>query len=99
MITATLDAANEYSAPIFVPRDRVLAISLVGSTWTGTIQIQRLVKAEGDSSYAAHDDVGWATVSSYTADVQEQVDKGDGCWYRAFCSARAAGSMAVKLHI
>ncbi len=72
---------------------------IVSAAWTGTIQIQRLVKAEGDSSYAAHDDAGWGVVSSHTADVQEQVQVGDGCWYRAYCSARAAGSMAVRLHI
>lgn len=99
MIEATLDAATEFSAPIFVPRGRQLAISLIGSTWTGTIQIQRLVKAEGDSSYPAHDDTAWGVVSSHTDDVQEQVATGDGCWYRAYCSARAAGSMAVRLHI
>jgi hypothetical protein len=99
MIEATLDAATDYSAPIYVPRGRQLAISLIGTGWTGTIQIQRLVKAEGDSSYPAHDDAAWATVSFYTADVQEQVQTGEGCWYRAYCSAQAAGSMAVRLHI
>lgn len=99
MIEKTFSLATEYSAPIFVPRGRTLAISLVGATWTGTVQIQRLIKAEGDSSYAAHDDTGWHTVSSYTTDVEEQVENGDGCWYRAYCSARAAGSMAIKLHV
>jgi hypothetical protein len=96
MVSKTFGAALQYSAPIFVPQGKTLAISISG-TFNATVQIQRLIKAEGDSSYAAHDDAGWNAVTSHTAVVEDQVQSGDGCWYRAYCSAYVSGSPAVKL--
>lgn len=81
---------------MFVPQGKVVAISISG-TFVGTIQIQRLIKDDGDSSYAAHDDTSWNTVSSHTAVVEDQIANGDGCWYRAYCSAYTSGTAVVKM--
>jgi hypothetical protein len=96
MVSKSFTAATQYSAPIFVPQGKVLAISISG-TFVGTIQIQRLIKTEGDSSYAAHDDTGWNVVSSHTTIVEDQVANGDGCWYRGYCSAYTSGTAVFKL--
>ena len=96
MVSKTFAAATEYSAPIFVPQGKVLAISISG-TFSATIQIQRLIKTEGDPSYPAHDDTGWNVVSAHTAIVEDQVANGDGCWYRFYCSAYASGSPVCKM--
>ena len=98
MVSKTFSAATQFSAPIFLGNGRTMAISLTG-TFVGTIAIQRLIKAEGDSSYPAHDDSGWQTVVSKTAPVEDQIVVGDNCWYRAYCSAYTSGSPVVKMRI
>jgi hypothetical protein len=96
MVEKTFSAATQYSAPIFLTRGRQLAISISG-TFSATIQIQRCMKAEGDSSYPAHDDTNWKTVTSKTASFEDQATLGDNCWYRAYCSVYASGSPVVRM--
>ena len=98
MVEKTFSAATQYSAPIFLTNGSTMAISLSG-TFSATIQIQRLIKAEGDSSYPAHDDAGWQTVNSLTAVTEDQVTKGDNCWYRGYCSVYASGSPVLRMRI
>ena len=98
MIEITFSAANQYSAPMFLPQKRVMAISLSG-TFDATVQIQRLIKEEGDSSYPAHDDTKWLGVNSYTSPTEDQVTDGDNCWYRAYCSVYVSGSPVVRARI
>ena len=96
MVEKTFSAATQYSAPIFLTRGRQLAISISG-TFVGTIAIQRNMKAEGDSSYPAHDDANWKTITSKTAAFEDQATLGDNCWYRAYCSAYTSGSPVVRM--
>ena len=98
MVSKTFSAATQYSDPIFLTTGRAMAISLSG-TFVGTIAIQRLIKPEGDSSYPAHDDTGWNTVTSKTTVTEDQIVVGDNCWYRGYCSAYTSGSPVLKLRI
>lgn len=98
MIEKSFTAALQYSAPIFLTNGRTMAISISG-TFAATIAIQRLIKAEGDSGYPAHDDSGWQTVSNKTAVTEDQVTLGDNCWYRAKCTAYTSGTAVVKMRI
>ena len=98
MVTKTFSATPQYSAPIFLTQGRTMAVSLTG-TFSATIQIQRCMKAEGDSSYPAHDDANWAAFSSLTAATQDQVVNGDNCWYRGYCSVYASGSPVLRMRI
>ena len=98
MVSKSFTAALQYSAPIFLANGRTMAISISG-TFVGTIAIQRLIKAEGDSSYPAHDDAGWQTVTSKTAVTEDQITLGDNCWYRTKCTAHTSGTAVVKMRI
>jgi hypothetical protein len=98
MISKTFSAATQYSAPVFLEQNKTMAVSLSGA-FVGTVQLQRLMKDETDKDYPAASDSAWAVVSSYTAPVENQVANGDGCWYRAYCSAYTSGSPVVKLMV
>lgn len=95
MITKTFSATNQYSAPVFLSKDQVLAVSISGSTWSGTIAIQRLIPAEGSVDYPGPSDASWFTQSSHTANMEDQVAQGDNCWYRAFATLISSGTPKV----
>ena len=98
MISKTFSAALQYSAPIFVEQGKTLAISISG-TFNATVQTQKLVNDERDSSYPSPTDAAWDTLSSYTAPAEVQVADGDNCWYRVYCSIYASGSPVIKLKV
>lgn len=98
MIEKTFTGANEYTAPVFLPAGKSLVISISG-TFVATLDVQRLVKKAGDSSYPAHGDAGWHTAVAYAEPLETGVDDGDSCWYRILCSAYTSGSPAVKIKV
>jgi len=98
MIEKTFSAATQFSGPVLLRQGRTMAISISG-TFVGTVQIQKIIPEDGDNSYPLHSDARWNVVQSYTAPVEEQVQQGDNCWYRAYCSAYTSGSPVAKLKV
>lgn len=96
MITKTFSAATQYSAPVFLDKEQRLSISISG-TFVGTVAIQRLMQNALD--YPSPSDTAWLTVNSFTSPIETMVEDGDGCWYRAYCSAYVSGSPIAKFSI
>lgn len=98
MITKDFTTNGQVSPPIFVGSNQVLSISIRG-TFTGTLAVQRCLKQYNTIEYPAAGDSGWATVESYTAVTEQQVDSGDNAWYRLTATAAMTGTANTTLKV
>lgn len=99
MISISITAENDYSAPMFVSKGKkVLGISInsPGTQWTGTIELQRL-PAENSMTYPLHSDTGFITYLSKTGDYEDSLADLAPGWYRFKATAAIANTADCKI--
>jgi len=97
MISISITAENDYSAPMFVSRGKILGVSIYspGTQWTGTIELQRL-PAENSLNYPLHSDT-FITYLSKTADFEDSLADLAPGWYRFEATAAIANQADCKI--
>jgi hypothetical protein len=94
MITVSITTNGDTSEPMFVPRERVLGISISG-TFTGTVELQRLAQEES-TPYPASTG-SFQTYLAKTGIFEEALQFLSPGWYRFKATAAMTGTAVCKM--
>jgi hypothetical protein len=95
MISKSFTAADQYSEVLFIPRGRILGISISG-TFTATVALQRL-PAEDNFGYPIPTSTGFLDYASKTAAYEDSLADLAPGWYRLKCTAYTSGTAVCKI--
>lgn len=94
MIEISITTNGDYSAPMYVERDRTLGVSISG-TFTGTVELQR-VPAEAGNEYPLPT-ADFFTYLSKTAIYEGSLSFLAPGWYRFKATAAMTGTAVCKM--